>query len=173
MSDTRVYRAQPADLAEILPLVEEFCAADDHPYDETRVARALAPLLAGDEHGQVWLVDADPEPRPGPDAEPKSERNAEPGAGIVVGYAVVTWGWSLESGGREALLDEIYVRRRGAGVGAVLLQRVLAAAVEAGAAVMFLETEAHNERVRGFYARHGFAADDSVWMSRALTSPVR
>jgi ribosomal protein S18 acetylase RimI-like enzyme len=33
---------------------------------------------------------------------------------------------------------------------------------------MFLETEAHNERVRGFYARHGFAAEDSVWMSRAL-----
>ncbi|MFI5914863.1 GNAT family N-acetyltransferase [Dactylosporangium sp. NPDC051541] len=154
MSDTRVYRAQPADLAAILPLVEEFCAADGHPYDAVRVTRALTPLLAGDEHGQVWLV-----------------APAAAGTGAA-GYAVVTWGWSLESGGREALLDEIYVRERGAGTGAALLRRVLAAAAGAGAAVMFLETEARNERVRGFYARHGFAADDSVWMSRALGAAV-
>jgi hypothetical protein len=33
---------------------------------------------------------------------------------------------------------------------------------------MFLKTESHNERVRGFYARHGFAVDPSVWMSRPL-----
>ncbi|WP_426512549.1 GNAT family N-acetyltransferase [Dactylosporangium sp. McL0621] len=144
MADIRVYRAGPADLAAILPLVREFCAADGHEYDEPRVSRALGPLLAGDAHGQVWLV------------------------GSAAGYAVVTWGWSLESGGREALLDEIYVRERGHGAGAALLERVLAAAAQAGAAVMFLETEAHNDRVRGFYARHGFTADDSVWMSRAL-----
>jgi GNAT superfamily N-acetyltransferase len=144
VADIRVHRAGPADLPAILPLVREFCAADGHEYDEARVTRALVPLLAGDEHGQVWL------------------------AGPGLGYAVVTWGWSLESGGREALLDEIYVRERGAGLGAVLLRRVIAAAAGAGAAVMFLETEAHNERVRGFYARHGFAAEDSVWMSRPL-----
>lgn len=27
-----------------------------------------------------------------------------------LGYAIVTWGYSLESGGREALLDEIYLK---------------------------------------------------------------
>jgi len=31
---------------------------------------------------------------------------------------------------------------------------------------VFLETELHNERVRGFYERHGFVADDSIWMTR-------
>jgi hypothetical protein len=33
---------------------------------------------------------------------------------------------------------------------------------------MFLETERPNTRVRDFYARHGFAEDDSIWMSREL-----
>jgi hypothetical protein len=34
---------------------------------------------------------------------------------------------------------------------------------------VFLETEAHNERVRSFYARCGFEAEESVWMSRSLS----
>jgi hypothetical protein len=34
---------------------------------------------------------------------------------------------------------------------------------------MFLETERHNDRARTFYARQGFDADDSIWMSRSLT----
>ncbi|WP_433062229.1 GNAT family N-acetyltransferase [Dactylosporangium sp. CS-033363] len=144
MTDIRVYRAGPEDLGPLLALVAEFCAVDGHDFDEPRVTRALGPLLRDDEHGQVWLA--------GPDA----------------GYAVVTWGWSLESGGREALLDEIFVRERGRGLGARLLQTATAAAAAVGAAVMFLETEAPNARVREFYARHGFAAQDSVWMSRPL-----
>ncbi|MGI5241858.1 GNAT family N-acetyltransferase [Dactylosporangium sp. CA-139066] len=149
MGASLVYRGGIHDLEGLLPLVREFCAADRHEFDADRVTRALRPLLASDEHGQVWLLG--------------SGEGAAPG-----GYAVLTWGWSLESGGREALLDEIYVRERGGGHGAALLGRVLEAAAAAGAAAMFLETEAHNERVRGFYARHGFAAEASIWMSRPL-----
>lgn len=148
MERIRLHRAGAGDLAALLALVREFCAADRHDYDDERVRRALGPLLAGDEHGQVWL--------------------ASPGGGAPCGYAVVTWGWSLESGGREALLDEIYVRKRGGGLGGELLTHAVRAAAAAGASTMFLETEAHNERVRGFYARHGFAAEDSVWMSRSI-----
>ena len=53
-----------------------------------------------------------------------------------------------------------------------LLIREFYAAFDAGRAAgalrLFLETEAHNQRVRGFYARHGPRADDSIWMSREL-----
>ena len=91
-------------------------------------------------------------------------------ASDVDGYGVMTWGYSLESGGREALVDELYVRHRGAGVGAAALNEMLASAAAAGARRVFLETERHNTRVRSFYARLGFQTDDSVWMSRDLTS---
>ncbi|MFG2045318.1 GNAT family N-acetyltransferase [Dactylosporangium sp. NPDC048998] len=147
MGEPQVYRAGPDDLDALLALVREFCAADRHDFDAERVTRALRPLLAGDEHGQVWLAG---------------------GGGPPIGYAVVTWGWSLESGGREALLDEIYVRERGRGLGGELLRRAVSAAAEAGASTMFLETEAHNERVRTFYARHGFETEDSIWMCRVI-----
>jgi GNAT superfamily N-acetyltransferase len=138
-----IRRAGLDDRAELLTLIGEFYAVDRHEFDPDRVARGLDPLLADDAHGQIWLADAG-------------------------GYAVVTWGWSLESGGREALLDEIYVRDRGRGVGRALLTHAMAAAAQAGASRMFLETEAHNERVRAFYASAGFAAEDSTWMSADL-----
>ena len=140
-------RATADDLTSLLPLVRDFYEIDHHPYDESRVVDALRPLLADDTFGQVWVVDE---------------------SGSLGGYSVVTWGYSLESGGRECILDEIYVASQSAGVGSELLTATLEGARLFGARSMFLETEAHNSRVRGFYLRHGFEIDDSVWMSRSL-----
>lgn len=133
-------RAGPADQALLLTLIREFYTIDHHTYDEAMLRRALAPLLQSDEHGVVWLL--------------------EDGSG----YAVVTWSYSLESGGRDALLDEIFVRQRDAGLGSQLLQAILADLRERGLSRMFLETERQNARVRRFYARHGFQEENSVWM---------
>ena len=145
-----IHRAGPDDQDVVLTLVEEFYEVDHHVFDRDRVLAALRPLLADDTHGQVWLVD-DPE-HPG-----------EPG-----GYAVLTWGWSLESGGRECLLDEMYVRAPGQGLGTSVLIELLDRAAAAGASTVFLETEAHNHRARVFYGKTGFALEDSVWMSLRL-----
>jgi GNAT superfamily N-acetyltransferase len=144
--DLTVRRAGPDDLATLLPLIREFYEVDRHPYDEPFVTAALRPLLDGDGYGQVFLAC-----RPDP-----------------IGYAVLTWSYSLESGGRDCILDEIYLRERGNGHGGRLLTSVLDAARAAGARALFLETEAHNTRVRGFYARHGLAVEDSVWMSTRI-----
>ena len=108
---------------------------------------ALRPMLDDDTLGQVWVVDDE---------------------GVLTGYAIVTWTWSLESGGRDCILDEIYVADAGRGRGSALLSHALDHASTFGAMAVFLETEAPNERARGFYVRHGFVVEDSVWMSRPL-----
>jgi GNAT superfamily N-acetyltransferase len=151
---TVIHRAGPDDLEVVVALVQEFYEVDHHTFDRDRVVGALRPLLADDVLGQVWLVD-DP------------ERRVEPG-----GYAVLTWGWSLESGGRECLLDEMYVRSPGEGLGTKVLIELIEKASAAGAAAMFLETEAHNHRARVFYGKADFALEDSVWMSLKLDPPV-
>lgn len=138
-------RASPDDLDDLLPLVAEFCTIDHHPFDADLVRRALGPLLATDDLGVVWLI-GDP-----------------PG-----GYAVLTWGYSLESGGHDALLDEIYLRERGQGAGSRALQAILDDLRSRGITRIFLETEDHNERVRRFYARNGLVVERSVWMSGSL-----
>jgi GNAT superfamily N-acetyltransferase len=142
-----VRRATAGDLPALLPLVAAFCAVDGHPYEEALVRGAVLPLLADDGPGLVLVL----EQRSG-----------------LTGYAVLTWSWSLESGGRDCILDELYVEQRDRGLGALLLAAAMDHAAEHGARVCFLETEAPNARVRRFYARHGFAVEDSVWMRREL-----
>ncbi len=146
MPQSFLRRAREADLPLLLRLIVEFCQLDNHDYDESRVRTALEPLLRGDDHGVVWMIGDPPN-----------------------GYAVITWGYSLESGGEEALIDEIYLRARGEGSGSLALQAIIDDCRARGCKRMFLETESHNARVRRFYARAGFDSDDSVWMSRPLT----
>ena len=141
-----IRRAGPDDLQTLVELHQAFCAVDDHPFDATRVTAAFQPLLADDDLGVVWLID-------------------DPGA-----YAVVTWGWSIEAGGAEAVLDEIYVSRPGNGVGGALIEHLLVDTRSRGHARVFLESERANERSRRLYARHGFVEDDSIWMSHEFTS---
>ena len=142
-------RAHLDDLDALLPLVRDFYETDRHHYDESRVVGALRPLLADDSVGQVWIAES---------------------SGRCLGYAVVTWSYSLESGGRDCILDEIYVTTTSIGLGSDLLAAVFDGARSQGARAIFLETESHNDRARRFYRRHGFEVDDSVWLSRALVA---
>lgn len=136
-----IRRAVPGDLDRLVDLHREFCAVDAHPFDIGRATAAFAPLLDDDRHGVVWIVDSPP------------------------AYAVLTWGWSIEAGGAEAVLDEIFVAERDAGVGSSLIQHVLDDGRRRGLSRILLETETHNQRVREFYERHGFRVDASVWMA--------
>ncbi|MBL7496371.1 N-acetyltransferase [Frankia sp. CNm7] len=160
-------RARPDDLADLLELTREFNAVDGHDHDDARVAHALGPLLEGDEHGQVWLIEKAVGIGEAVEIEEAEGAPAAAGAGPL-GYAVVCWGYSLESGGREALIDEFYVRDRGRGVGSAAMHELLDACRAAGALGVFLETEAPNESARRFYRRHGFQDEPSIWMSRGL-----
>ncbi|MGC8509952.1 MAG: GNAT family N-acetyltransferase [Acidimicrobiales bacterium] len=142
-----VRRAGTDDQDALLQLIRDFNREDDHDHDEERVRRALGPLLEDDQLGQVWIVDVAGRPR---------------------GYCVLAWGYSLESGGRECVVDEIFVSPSSRGVGGLLLDAALAGAREAGVLVVFLETEVRNARARAFYQRHGFLLEDSIWMRRVL-----
>ncbi len=141
----RIRRAGPEDLDSLVELHRAFCDADRHPFSEARVRAAFEPLVADDRWGAVWIVDDPP------------------------AYAVLTWGWSIEAGGIEAVLDEIFVSIPNRGTGAALIDHLVEDARGRGLARIFLETERHNEAARRLYARHGFAEDDSIWMSLEFT----
>ena len=144
-----IRRAGPGDLEALLVLGAEYCAADGHDFDVDTVAAGFTGLLDDDAHGIVLVADAGPPHH-------------------VDGYAVVTWGWSVEIGGLDVVLDELYVRTRGRGVGTALIDAIERACRERGVKRIFLETERPNERARRLYARHGYHVDDSVWMSKEL-----
>jgi ribosomal protein S18 acetylase RimI-like enzyme len=137
-----------------LPLLEQFVRAyyveDRHNFDESRQPAALAALAAGEPFGRGWLIEQD---------------------GRRVGYVVLSWGFSVEAGGREACLDEIYLlpEVRGRGLGGRVLALVEAEARAFGVRRIFLEVERHN-RVIGLYRRAGYADHDRFLMSKLLSS---
>lgn len=144
----QIRRAVLADAPAILQLASRYATADAHEFDERAVRTALLPLLTDDTFGVVIVAERDQR---------------------LHGYAVLTWGYGLESGGIEALLDEVYAEPQGQGIGASLIAEVVRVAGSRGARTLFLETEAANDRARAFYAGHGFAIEDSVWMRRDLS----
>jgi GNAT superfamily N-acetyltransferase len=153
---TVIVRARPGDLGVLVEMNAEYCAADGHLFDRETATAGFAPLLTDDRHGAVWLVHR---------VEEGSPRD---GSAVVDGYAVVAWSWSVEIGGAEAVLDELYVRTRGRGTGSAAIEAILEQCRAHRMKRVFLETERANERARRLYARLGFTADDSIWMSRLL-----
>jgi GNAT superfamily N-acetyltransferase len=150
---TVVRRAVPDDRAVLIDLVAEYCRADGHAFDATVARMGVEPLLADDTYGAIWLIDPN---------ESVVPRTAD-------GYIVVTWGWSIEIGGLDVVLDEFYVRSRGDGKGGDALRVIEAECRERGVKRILLETELSNERARQLYERHGYQADTSIWMSKELT----
>ncbi len=142
-----ISRARTAHIETLVELSKRYCELDRHVFDDARTRAGLGPLLESDRHGVVWLI--------GPETDP-------------AGYAVVTWGWSVEGGGPEALLDEIYVADRGHGLGSTAVSAILDECRTRGLSRVFLETESHNHRARAFYTRLGFVTEASVWMSKEL-----
>ncbi|ETX30767.1 GNAT family N-acetyltransferase [Roseivivax isoporae] len=139
------------DAERILPMVAAFHREQGYDTDAEHHARALAPLLDGSPHGAAWLI--------GPRKAP-------------VGYVVITFGWSVEYGGLDAIVDELYVRPavRGRGMGGDALDGIAKALREAGVRALHLEVDREDERAVRFYGRAKFALRDRyAFMSRVLS----
>jgi GNAT superfamily N-acetyltransferase len=143
-----IRRATPGDLEILIEMNADYCAAEGVASDPQRARAGFTPLLLDDTHGSVHMV-----------------LNS---ASTVVGYAVLARSWSVEIGGAEVVLDELFVRTRGQGIGGRAIEALAEYCRTQGVKRIFLETERPNARARALYARHGFSEDDSIWMSRDL-----
>jgi len=133
-----LHLAKPDDLDRLEVLVAAFHAeAGLGSSQETRRA-GLAPLLEGIPHGAAYLI--------GPTRAP-------------VGYVIISFGWSVEFGGMDAFLDELYLRPavRGRGIASETLLALPAALAGAGVRALHLEVGRDNEQARRLYTRVGFA----------------
>lgn len=139
--------ATATDVATLAALQRDFYREDDIAY-RPEVERALVALIAQPALGRV-LVEED-------------------SAANVVAYIVMTFGYCLELGGRDAFVDELYVapshRRRG--VGRALLRAGIDLATREGATTVHLEVAAADEGKLRLYADEGFVSRPYPLMTR-------
>jgi ribosomal protein S18 acetylase RimI-like enzyme len=113
------------------------------------VRRALGALIEDERFGWAWVMED-----PGP-----------------VGYVVVTIGYSIEFGGRDAFVDELFVsaEARGRGLGTRALEIAAEACRAAGIVALHLEVDRGNTAAQRLYRRHGFVDHDRYLMTRRFS----
>jgi len=141
--------AGAADLDELLAMRARFNAGQGYAFDVATARHALGELLAKAELGRAYRIVRD---------------------GESVGYAALCFGWSLEWGGRDAFVDELFVEAgaRGQGVGRAALRALVAEARRLGVSALHLEVESDNEAGRGLYRSEGFVGNERRILTRRL-----
>ena len=145
--------ASIADERTFLPMMESLWSHEGIPFDTAAIRAALAVLFSDPGLGRVWLTLVE-------DA--------------VAGYAMGTWGFSTEQGGRFLLLDELFVLPafRGKGVAAATLAFVEQEAQRDGAGAVRIEVSVENGPARELYRAAGYADLHRLFLAKRLASQV-
>lgn len=108
-----------------------------NPLDAAAQHEVLLKLIENEQWGRIWLITAD---------------------GETAGYIVLAFGYSLEYAGRDALIDELYVREnfQGKGIGKRALAHVEEFCRAENIKAVHLEVEHTNLAARTLYHKTGF-----------------
>jgi GNAT superfamily N-acetyltransferase len=145
--------ADPTDMGLLVEFMREYYEFDHLPFNEPLAHAALRNLLSNDSLGRIWLIYAEDQ---------------------AIGYVVLTLGYSLEYQGRDAFIDELYLRSayRGQGIGTQSLQFVERAARSLGVRALHLEVERKNTAAQAFYRQEGFADHNRYLMTKLLSAKM-
>jgi len=153
-NDPRFRLAAESDAETLLEFMQAYYAFDGHGFDRTKARMALTGLLRDANLGRAWLIF-------GSDSD-------TPDGAAAVGYVVLCFGYSLEWLGRDAFVDEFYLREeyRGRGWGRATMDFVEEAARAAGIRTLHLEAMRENDAAMKIYGKMGFRARASTLMSK-------
>jgi ribosomal protein S18 acetylase RimI-like enzyme len=129
--------AEPTDIETLTQFHLELNEYEGTETDAERVRVALVGFIGRTDLGGAWLICVDERP---------------------VGYIVLTWGYSLEFGGRDAFVDELYIQasHRGQGVGQQTMQFAETYCRAHNIRALHLEVERENPQAQALYQKAGF-----------------
>jgi ribosomal protein S18 acetylase RimI-like enzyme len=138
-----------ADLAILLELVREFHEIEQLAFDETIDCEVLSHFLTNELLGQAWLIQQDDR---------------------VVGYIVLTLGFSLEYRGRDAFIDEFYLQPqyRGQGIGTQALTFAEDVCRSLGVRALHLEVDVDNLDAQRLYQRAVYHSHNRFLMTKQI-----
>lgn len=158
-SSLRFRRAEHGDRQAVLELCAAYRRADHQPEASSLVSAAIDAALAGDPLIHVFLVEL----------LEASEQPGEHGS-MLVGYLAVTLGFSIEAGGRDAFVDELYIQpsMQGRGLGKRALDFAEQLCRELSVKRVCLEVERANTRAKKLYDALGYRDHGRFLLSKPL-----
>jgi ribosomal protein S18 acetylase RimI-like enzyme len=146
-------RARRQDVPTLLRFIRAYYRHDRRPFNVRTAGTAVRTLLTHPRQGRIWLI---------------CDR------GKPVGYVVLTFGFSLEFGGREAVLEELYLMpsSRHRGIGACAVSFITSEARLLGMRALHLEVASWNTAARRVYEKAGLRVRERYsLMSQRLSVP--
>ncbi|WP_107498021.1 N-acetyltransferase [Thalassobius sp. I31.1] len=140
----------PDDRERLANMVTQFHAEEELPTTDTERAAGIDILFSGEMQAAAWLI--------GPKSSP-------------VGYIIVSFGFCMAIGGREALIDEIWIRPsvRGRGMGSQCLMAIMKELAKMDVQRVNLDVAADNPKAKMLYEKLGFRTHERYQrMSRRL-----
>jgi ribosomal protein S18 acetylase RimI-like enzyme len=133
----------------LLTMMADFYAIDDYPFDKSLTEFNLRQFILNKDLGEIWIIS-------------KSEK--------MIGYLVLTFGFSFEYGGRDAFIDELYLvaDHRHKGIGKKAMAFIEQRAIIRGVKVVHLEVERHNQNGLKLYKKMGYNDNGRTLLSKKV-----
>ena len=145
--------ATNSDIPTLLQFMHEYYEVDHLVFDKDVARPALERMISDDSLGRIWFIH-------------HSDK--------AVGYLVLTLGYSLEYGGRDAFIDEVYLRpsHRGKGIGTAALTFAEEQCRVLGVRALHLEVGRENINAYGVYRKVGFVDHERHMLTKRIENDL-
>jgi GNAT superfamily N-acetyltransferase len=136
--------AHTTDIDLLTEFMRQFYAIDQYHFDEQIARKVLTTLIEEPSLGKLWLISTEE----------------------AIGYIALTFGYSLEFHGRDAIVDELFLTEpyRNQGIGTQTLQFVYEQCLHLGIHALHLEVEHTNEAGLALYRKMGFESHEQRYL---------
>ena len=136
---------------EVATMMAEFYAIDSYPFDMEKAKVNLAHFASDESLGRLYVVRVQDQ---------------------LAGYIVLAFGFSFERGGRDAFVDELYIRQafRNQGIGKLTMQHIESVAKSLQVNALHLEVEPHNQHALQLYTRRGFRDTNRKLLTKSIST---
>ncbi len=137
------------DLETILQMAQQFYQIDSYPFDVNKYKSTFLKFIEDEDLGRFYLI--------------KTED-------FLIGYVIITFGFSFEYGGRDAFLDEIYIEEkfRSKGIGSQVMYIILQKSKGLGINALHLEVEQGNTKGINLYKKFNFGFNNRKLLTKIL-----
>lgn len=139
------------EFSEVLDMMADFYEIDNYPFDRPGSMQNLEHFIADKNLGRIWLIICDQ---------------------VTAGYLILTFGFSFEHNGRDAFIDELFLKPefRSRGIGKIVMKFIDSQARQLGINVVHLEVEQHNAGGNNLYWSMGYRSNGRALLSKKMNA---
>ena len=137
------------EITTVVEMMQDFFAIDAYPFEKKATTSNLIEFVDNQQLGRLWLITLQTE---------------------TIGYVVMTFGFSFEYGGRDAFIDEFFLREayRNQGIGKKVLTFLEEQAISLKINTLHLEVERHNVKANALYRKMGYSDNDRFLLNKKI-----